>query len=168
MGSAPICCLAIGALLLVLPASSVRADTWPAGWYQEPPLSLQPSSEDAQAYRDLDAAPYAWWWDVASPQDVLSIAIIRGYQLFLSPRRAGICPLQPSCSRYGLKAIVSYGAVWGWLMTLDRMFYRENASLFADSLQVERHGFPWPYDPPHYDYLWSEVSWPLHDELPEN
>jgi uncharacterized protein len=44
------------------------------------------------------------------------MALIRGYQLTLSPLMPTHCRFVPSCSRYTLEAVERYGAVRGsWL-----------------------------------------------------
>ena len=51
---------------------------------------------------------------VASP----AIALIRAYQLVLSPMRPPTCRFYPSCSAYALTAIERFGIVRGsWLAT---------------------------------------------------
>lgn len=51
---------------------------------------------------------------VASP----AIALIRAYQLVLSPMRPQTCRFYPSCSAYALTAIRRFGLVRGsWLAT---------------------------------------------------
>ena len=43
-------------------------------------------------------------------------AIIRGYQLFLSPLMGNNCRFYPSCSHYALEALDKHGALKGsWL-----------------------------------------------------
>ncbi len=44
------------------------------------------------------------------------LAIIRGYQLFLSPVLGNSCRFEPTCSCYTHQAIKKYGAIKGvWL-----------------------------------------------------
>jgi putative membrane protein insertion efficiency factor len=46
------------------------------------------------------------------------VAIIRGYQLFVSPMTPPSCRYYPSCSTYAVRAIRIHGAVRGsWLAT---------------------------------------------------
>ena len=46
----------------------------------------------------------------------LLMALIRGYQLFLSPLLPASCRYYPTCSAYGLEAIERHGALrGGWL-----------------------------------------------------
>jgi putative membrane protein insertion efficiency factor len=49
----------------------------------------------------------------------LVAALIRGYQLMLSPLLPPSCRFTPSCSQYALEAVTRYGAVRGtWLAAL--------------------------------------------------
>ncbi len=44
------------------------------------------------------------------------IALIRGYQRFISPLLGSSCRFHPTCSRYTLEAVERYGAAKGlWL-----------------------------------------------------
>jgi putative membrane protein insertion efficiency factor len=46
----------------------------------------------------------------------LLAALIRGYQLVLSPRLPPSCRFHPSCSQYALEAVTRHGALkGGWL-----------------------------------------------------
>lgn len=51
----------------------------------------------------------------------LLIALIRGYQLFLSPLLPSSCRYYPSCSAYGLEAIERHGALRGGWLTVRRI-----------------------------------------------
>lgn len=46
---------------------------------------------------------------------------IRMYQLFLSSQDMPVCIFTPSCSRFGMKAIQTYGIIRGTLLTSDRL-----------------------------------------------
>lgn len=49
------------------------------------------------------------------PQYAL-IALIRGYQLLVSPVLGPTCKYYPSCSHYGLEAVRQHGAIKGTVM----------------------------------------------------
>lgn len=49
------------------------------------------------------------------------IAIIRGYQLFISPVIGSSCRFYPTCSHYAREAIEKHGAVKGGWMSLKRI-----------------------------------------------
>jgi len=48
-------------------------------------------------------------------------AIIRGYQMIISPHLPASCRFQPTCSAYGIEAIERYGALKGSWLTLKRL-----------------------------------------------
>src|SRR5690349_5553767 len=49
------------------------------------------------------------------------LAVIRGYQLLLSPLYAGSCRYVPSCSAYAAEAVSIHGAARGSLLALKRL-----------------------------------------------
>jgi putative membrane protein insertion efficiency factor len=49
------------------------------------------------------------------------MALIRGYQLLLSPLFAGSCRYEPSCSRYATSALEQHGLVRGAWLALRRL-----------------------------------------------
>ena len=51
----------------------------------------------------------------------LAVVPIRFYQRFLSPLFPPTCRFQPSCSEYGLQAILAHGVVKGTLLTIWRI-----------------------------------------------
>ncbi|MFP3029200.1 MAG: membrane protein insertion efficiency factor YidD [Arsenophonus sp.] len=47
----------------------------------------------------------------------LLISIIKGYQLIISPLLGPRCRFNPTCSKYGIKALYQFGLIkGGWLM----------------------------------------------------
>jgi len=48
-------------------------------------------------------------------------ALIRGYQIIISPLNPNCCRFSPSCSRYSLDAIKTHGFVRGSWLALKRM-----------------------------------------------
>jgi uncharacterized protein len=49
------------------------------------------------------------------------LAVVRGYQVLLSPIVGGACRFEPSCSRYMTEAIERYGAGRGAWLGLRRL-----------------------------------------------
>ena len=50
-----------------------------------------------------------------------ALALVRGYQLLLSPVFAGSCRFTPSCSHYGSEAIRRFGVVRGGYLAVRRL-----------------------------------------------
>ncbi len=51
----------------------------------------------------------------------LLIALIRGYQLLLSPWLGSSCRFEPTCSAYAIESLQRYGALAGSCLTLRRL-----------------------------------------------
>lgn len=51
----------------------------------------------------------------------ISIGLVRGYQLVLSPWLGPSCRFEPSCSHYAVEALERYGAARGAWLTLRRI-----------------------------------------------
>lgn len=51
----------------------------------------------------------------------LLIALVRGYQLFVSPFLGGSCRFQPTCSAYAIGALRTHGALRGTGLALRRL-----------------------------------------------
>jgi uncharacterized protein len=51
----------------------------------------------------------------------LMIALIRGYQILLSPFFGQQCRFTPTCSQYAIESIKMHGALKGFLLTLKRL-----------------------------------------------
>jgi hypothetical protein len=51
--------------------------------------------------------------------------LVAFYQRRISRRDGPRCLFYPTCSAFYDQALTRYGAVWGTLMTLDRLLYRE-------------------------------------------
>jgi uncharacterized protein len=52
---------------------------------------------------------------------LILIALVRGYQLLISPLMGSRCRFYPSCSQYALEALRTHGALAGSWMTLRRL-----------------------------------------------
>ena len=49
------------------------------------------------------------------------VAIIRLYQMAISPWMGSHCRFLPTCSQYAIEAIGKHGALWGFLYTVRRL-----------------------------------------------
>ncbi len=56
-----------------------------------------------------------------SPVARLVVAVIRGYQLLISPLRPPACRFTPSCSSYALVAVDRFGVVRGGWLSICRL-----------------------------------------------
>lgn len=52
---------------------------------------------------------------------LISMGLIRFYQLFISSQSIPVCNFTPSCSQFGMEAIERYGFIKGFLLTSDRL-----------------------------------------------
>lgn len=58
---------------------------------------------------------------MANPLTKLFIAIIRFYQLVISPILPSACRYNPTCSAYGIEALKKHGAIKGSVLTIKRI-----------------------------------------------
>jgi putative membrane protein insertion efficiency factor len=65
--------------------------------------------------------PKGTGFDIENESSLLSILLIRLYQVVISPQTPPSCIFYPSCSQYGLLSIKKYGVILGILMTADRL-----------------------------------------------
>lgn len=49
------------------------------------------------------------------------MALVKAYQLFLSPLLGANCRFTPTCSQYAMEALQKYGAAKGSLLALKRI-----------------------------------------------
>ncbi len=56
-----------------------------------------------------------------NPANTFLRALIRGYQLLLSPVLPGACRYHPTCSNYGLEAVTRFGALGGGWLAVKRI-----------------------------------------------
>lgn len=64
--------------------------------------------------------------EVPSVFGSLLIHSVKAYQRYISPIKAGSCPMYPSCSEYSIEAIRKHGALVGFAMTADRLIHENN------------------------------------------
>ena len=58
---------------------------------------------------------------MANPLTKLFVAIIRFYQLVISPILPSACRYTPTCSAYGIEALKKHGAIRGSVLTIKRI-----------------------------------------------
>ena len=58
---------------------------------------------------------------MANPLTKLFIAIIRFYQLVISPILPSACRYTPTCSAYGIDALKKHGPIKGSVLTIKRI-----------------------------------------------
>lgn len=58
---------------------------------------------------------------MANPLTKLFVAIIRFYQLVISPILPSACRYSPTCSAYGIEALKKHGAIKGSVLTIKRI-----------------------------------------------
>ena len=125
----------VPALLLALAApAAAQGAGWDWGW--SAPDTVW--AEDALLHTLPDA------------EGGLGQAALRYYQADVVPRMARPCPAWPSCSMYARYSVARWGLVPGSLMTLDRMFFRENAAFVGGrtAFTFRLDGRTRVYDPP--------------------
>jgi putative component of membrane protein insertase Oxa1/YidC/SpoIIIJ protein YidD len=78
---------------------------------------------------------------------------IRFYQENISQHDGARCLYYPTCSAFYREAVKQYGFVWGNLMVVDRMVYREDpASMVYYDLIEERGSY---FDPVYQNYIFE-------------
>ena len=74
----------------------------------------------------------------------LTIALIRAYQIVLSPIFGGACRYTPTCSGYAIEAIEQHGALRGTLLAFKRICRcHPFADAGYDPVPEPEHGDPW-------------------------
>lgn len=72
----------------------------------------------------------------------LLVALLRAYQIFLSPAHGPCCRFQPTCSAYAIEALRRHGPIWGLGLTAWRLGRCHPLGGFGyDPVPVERPSF---------------------------
>jgi putative component of membrane protein insertase Oxa1/YidC/SpoIIIJ protein YidD len=96
--------------------------------------------------------------------DPLFPFFLRSYQKNVSPKQGQKCPASPSCSNYTLTAMRKYGFTAGFIMGMDRMYFRENFDMkyLKHYRQVVlKNNTTRVYDPVEANYVFSKKSWSI-------
>lgn len=83
--------------------------------------------------------------------------LIRFYQKKISPLYGPRCLFYPSCSEFCRKSIKRYGFLWGTLMTVDRLFYRESRGsmrYYPYLEEMDVHA-----DPVHHNFIFKRADY---------
>lgn len=64
---------------------------------------------------------FIWEKGIKKPLAWIFLALIRVYQLLLSPLLGASCRFTPTCSQYGIQAIRKHGPFKGGWLTLKRL-----------------------------------------------
>lgn len=98
--------------------------------------------------------------------DPLFPFFLRSYQKNVSPKQGQKCPASPSCSNFTLIAMKKYGFTTGFIMGMDRMYFRENFDMkyLKHYRQVVlKNNTLRVYDPVEANYVFSKKSWSIVD-----
>ncbi|MCK4415244.1 MAG: membrane protein insertion efficiency factor YidD [Candidatus Eisenbacteria sp.] len=168
MASAPRCSIAVRVRFLYAPfllfilffPSSVTAfvigtgsgSTW--GWE----VACGPKADRVEELLEADLQ------EATRKSSLASVYLL--YKSRVSQIQGQQCGCLPSCSAYSLLAIHKYGALVGLLMTVERMYLREN-----EDIRRRKHYFPIvgskgevrAYDPPEANYVLGTCDWRVID-----
>jgi putative component of membrane protein insertase Oxa1/YidC/SpoIIIJ protein YidD len=108
---------------------------------------------------------------ISHRSDPLFRKMLKYYQDNVSPRQGPKCPASPSCSSFTLTAMSEYGAALGFIMGMDRIYFRENfdmkylrhyrpANLGNNIIKV--------YDPVKANNIFAKKDWTIIDPDPSS
>jgi putative component of membrane protein insertase Oxa1/YidC/SpoIIIJ protein YidD len=83
--------------------------------------------------------------------------LISFYQTKISPLNEATCLFYPTCSAFYGSAISEYGFLWGTLMTLDRLLYREgwgSMRYYRYLKNKDRY-----FDPVYHNYIFRKTDY---------
>jgi hypothetical protein len=134
------------ALIMTITAADCNAQTtWEWGW--------QNRSEQKDAFQiviETDAG-----------QKPLYSKLIWFYKREVAPRQQRRCPFYPTCSTYTLYSMRKYGFFWGFLMGIERLYFRENPTVYRRTHYHScwHNGDEHAYDPPEANFIFGEKDW---------
>ncbi|RJP57460.1 MAG: membrane protein insertion efficiency factor YidD [Deltaproteobacteria bacterium] len=88
-------------------------------------------------------------------QSILNLVFIRGVRFFqnvISPVDGDRCPMYPSCSEYGIRALRKHGPFLGFVMIADRLIHERDEMTYASIVIV--NGIRRYYDPVENNDFW--------------
>lgn len=78
-------------------------------------------------------------------------AMVRGYQLGISPADGASCSMYPTCSGYAMLCLRKHGAVKGFVMTSDRVMRNHGGPQYPP---IEKYGIWRFHDPVEANDYW--------------
>lgn len=89
------------------------------------------------------------------------------YKDKVSPKQGERCPCFPSCSTYTLYSMQEYGFFWGFIMGVDRIYFRESLDVIhrIHYLTVRVNNNEKVYDPPEANFIFSKKDWRIIDPV---
>jgi len=127
------------------------------------PVAAQPADGWAWGWSEPDTtwAENALLHTIDLPDHAFGERALGYYQRDVVPRMARPCPAWPSCSMYARYSVARWGLVPGTLMTLDRLFFRENAAFTRGetAFTFRLDGRTRIYDPPDATVASSLDDW---------
>jgi len=83
------------------------------------------------------------------------VALVRVYQVYISPVYGNRCPMHPTCSNYSIEAINKHGSLVGFVMTVGRLLHESDERQFVSQQKVgDRYRF---MDPVSNNDFWFTV-----------
>lgn len=92
---------------------------------RENPLGSNPPGSNSPTVESLKNSSPSWWiqaWSrLLTGIQALLLALIIGYQRFLSPLKPPMCRFYPTCSAYAYESIHQHGVGTGLTLTVKRL-----------------------------------------------
>lgn len=83
------------------------------------------------------------------------------YQNLLSQHNGSVCLFFPTCSNFFRRSVIHYGVVPAVLMTIDRIFFRENESSLTLYPRLKDNRY---YDPVFHNYIFDRRAYYIESE----
>ena len=92
------------------------------------------------------------------PLRIIFYSTVKIYQKYYNNKYQH-CPSYPVCSRFSLISIYDYGFFFGTLMTIDRIFYRENEDEHKFYPEIEIDNMIKLKDLPRNNFIFNKIKW---------